>query len=222
MKMSFTLYMTNKLSVRVNVKNPEIFKWLFGTVWSPSGGLGGRHKASVAMAVWQEQRRILALQPNATLIFSLANLQLSLDSLFVSQSSPLLSVTLQLLPTPHANLKSAAALCKEGKCVKTPFARETVPEMGLLPAATARRVRRDKRQIKHDFSCDSSNGFINSTANIHFQCKTHSVGPNYSHITPQMYARLPSNLQQQENLQDSVTASAQGHTLPYIHKLSVK
>lgn len=76
------------------------------------GGLGGRHKASVAMAVWQEQRCILALEPNATLIFSLANPQLSLHSLFVSQSSLLLSVTLQFLPASHASLKSAA-LCKE-------------------------------------------------------------------------------------------------------------
>lgn len=33
---------------------------------------------------------------------------------------------------------------------------------------------------------------------------------------------LTSNLQQQETLQDSVIASAQGHTLLYIHKLPVK
>lgn len=79
---------------------------------------GGSHKASVAMAVWQEPRCILALEPNATLIFSLANLQLSLHSLFVSQSSLLLSVTLQLLPASHANLQSAA-FCKEKKSVKT-------------------------------------------------------------------------------------------------------
>lgn len=72
----------------------------------------------------------MALEPNATLIFSLANLQLSLHSLFVSQSSLLLSVTLQFLPTSHANLQSAA-FCEEKKCVKTLLAgKKTDPETG--------------------------------------------------------------------------------------------
>lgn len=102
--------------VNVGVK---IFKWLFGTVWTLSGGgLQGRHKASVAMAVWQKQRCILVLEPNATLIFSLANLQLSLHSLFVSPSNPLLSVSIHFLPASHANLKSTT-LCKGAQCAKT-------------------------------------------------------------------------------------------------------
>lgn len=98
------------------------------------------------MTVWQEQRCILALQPNATLIFSLANLQFSLHSLFVSQSSLLLSVTVQFLPATHANLKSAT-FCKEQKCVKTLLARQQyLREVALLPVTMTKL--RNKRQIK--------------------------------------------------------------------------
>lgn len=88
---------------------------------------GGRQEASVAMVVWQEHRCILALEPNATLIFSLANLQLSLHSLFVSQSSLLLSVTLQLLPASHANLQSAAFCQQRGMCKKALLAEKDRP-----------------------------------------------------------------------------------------------
>lgn len=130
--------MTNKVNVRVGVNDHKIFKWLFGTVWTLSGGLGGKHKASVAMTVWQKQRCILVLEPNATLIFSLANLQLSLHSLFASQSSLLLSVTLQFFPTSHANPKSAA-FSKEKKCVKTQLAGQRYPRgVTLLPVTTTK------------------------------------------------------------------------------------
>ncbi len=201
MEMSFTSRMTHRLSVRVNMKNHKIFKWLFGTVWSPSGGgLGGRNKAPVAMAVWREQRCILALEPNATLIFSLATLQLSLHSLFVSQSSLLLSVTLQFPPTPHANLKSAA-FCKEKKRTKTDrhthTHTHTVPETGQSAPSDHEetlgwQVRRDNKQIGHDFHCDSSNGFVNSTTHTHFRCKTPAARLNCSPITPPMYATSPA------------------------------
>lgn len=103
-----------------------------------AGGPGGKHKASVAMTVWQKRRCILALQPNATLIFSLANLQLSLHSLFVSLSSLLLSVTLQLSPASHANPKSAAVR-EEDKCAKTLWAGQQYPRgVTLLPVTTAK------------------------------------------------------------------------------------
>lgn len=62
-----------------------------------AGGLWRKHKAFVAMVLWHEQWCILEFEPNATLIFSLANPQLSLHSLFVSQSSLLPSLTTHFL-----------------------------------------------------------------------------------------------------------------------------
>lgn len=91
----------------VSITNPKMFKWLFGRVGSPSEGTGGRHKAPVAMVVQQEQGCILAPEPNATLIFSLANLHsLFTACLFLSQA--LLSVSVWLLPISHASLWPAA------------------------------------------------------------------------------------------------------------------
>lgn len=57
----------------------------------------------------------------------------------------------------------------------------------LLPVTTTKlsdwQVKQDNRQIKHEYHCDSSNGFVNSTAHIHFRCKTHTAVLNYSPIT---------------------------------------
>lgn len=80
------------------------------------------------MAVWHEHQCILVLEPNATLIFSLASLQLSPQCLCHSQADCCLSLSGSFQHL-HANLKSAA-FCEEKNCVKTLLAGKTDPEMG--------------------------------------------------------------------------------------------
>lgn len=88
------IYLTWSYSWKCHLSCMSQMSWMLGSTWRitrclndslvqsghPVRGLGGRHKASVAMAVWHEQRRILALEPNASLIFSLASLQLSIHN----------------------------------------------------------------------------------------------------------------------------------------------
>lgn len=138
---------------------------------SQRGGLQGKHKALVAMVVWQEQRCILVLEPNATLIFSLASLQLSHHSLFVSPSSPLLSATIHFLPACRANLKSTA-LCKEVRSAKTLCARQqNLREVTLLLERQLSSLTGKAREMisafKHGCEWDAPVGLVLCTLTAH-------------------------------------------------------
>lgn len=105
-------------------------------------------KLPVAMAVQRERRRMLAAEPNATHIFSLANPRLLSSQLVVllSQAHCCLSLYQLLLPASHpvpifAQLRFVSKKKKKGRRVKKGTVgrkKQILREVTLLPVTAAK------------------------------------------------------------------------------------